>query len=976
MHKIIGGKVMNYLKKGSTLLLTALLIVSFNVTNIKAEENHKKDLLSNATPVGEWVETSNGVQFRYYDESMLQSKKQVYRREALPAQFDLRNQNLVTSVKDQGVTGTCWSFGKMSSIESNILKQGLATKDHLNLSERHLAWFSYHGKDHSDDKSLYAGNDTFLPILTWNQLIEKDPSYKKIEPLLVENGIDKDDFASYSIGGSAWNAAVTLSRNYGITTENKVPFESLSEDGATYVGLMGSVEDDKRTLSDYYLENQLMLSPTHDDDRNFQPSAIEEIKHKLMENGVVDVAYYVDDAEDSEYINPKTWAVYTSNYKLANHKVSIVGWDDTYAKENFNEKNQPPANGAWIVKNSWGTGWGNQGYFYLSYFDQSACEYTSNQVSKTKTFDNLYQYDGVGFGENAYMSNEEVFGANVFTTRNKELLDQVSVLVPLANTEVYVKVYTDWDGDDIYSGTLRSEITTSYDNAGQYTLQLKKPVLLPKGKKYAVTIEEKTDDNGTVLYTIPFESDAPEVDIVSIDVEAGETLVYSKNYWEDILVDNEEKFWGNAFIKAMTKNVTDMPDTIETTYSPTKTLNDYTDELNKNSSEKNWSWKDETIIPRVDVKEYPAVYTNKETGETSEMNVTINVAPATPVIEQAKASSIIYGDNLSKASITGTARLGNATVEGTFSWKDDTEVLSTNTKEASMIFTPKDTINYQTIEGKASIEVGKKDITIKIKDETIVYGQELPSFAYDITKGNLVGNDTLDVKLSTNANKDSKAGSYDITGIIENENYQVVIEKGILKIKPIQTEVKADSSIPSSFVNRVIITGDIKSTNGEQPQWIINKTDKDFTKVLSSNETILQAFDLALKNGTFTGALRITLPVSGDYQTVKIVHHLEKGEIDQEGKIRNEDGYDVYENVKVMDGKIQIQAYSLSPFVIVVEKNTIVSEKNDKEEIITEVVNKNTDTSDTTNLFNLISLFGVSGISLIYMYRKRKASAS
>lgn len=40
-----------------------------------------------------------------------------------------------------------------------------------------------------------------------------------------------------------------------------------------------------------------------------------------------------------------------------NHAVLIVGWDDGACG----------GSGAWIVKNSWGTGWGDQGYFYIKY---------------------------------------------------------------------------------------------------------------------------------------------------------------------------------------------------------------------------------------------------------------------------------------------------------------------------------------------------------------------------------------------------------------------------------------------------------------------------------------------------------------------------------------------------------------------------------------------------------------------------------
>ena len=78
----------------------------------------------------------------------------------LPARYDLREEGLVTAAKSQ-VGGTCWAYGIMGAIESNMMKKGLADSS-LDLSEAHLIWFGRGQGGPADPTSPLFGDGTNL----------------------------------------------------------------------------------------------------------------------------------------------------------------------------------------------------------------------------------------------------------------------------------------------------------------------------------------------------------------------------------------------------------------------------------------------------------------------------------------------------------------------------------------------------------------------------------------------------------------------------------------------------------------------------------------------------------------------------------------------------------------------------------------------------------------------------------------------
>ncbi|AKB25407.1 cell surface protein [Methanosarcina sp. MTP4] len=214
------------------------------------------------------------------------------------------------------------------------------------------------------------------------------------------------------------------------------------------------------------------------------------IKWALMNYGVLDSSiHFSSDAYDS-----LNCSHYYSGSEPANHMIGIVGWDDSFDRNKFTPA--APGDGAFIVKNSWGTGWGDKGFFYVSYYDTAIG--TGNAVHTAEdlgSYSHMYQYDPLGWVESiGYSGSNTAWAANVFTAEAAETLEAVSFYTPASGTDYEIYIYTDPVEGPVNPGGAETSVNGTIPLAGYHTVSLESGVPLEPGQNFSVLVKFTTPD--------------------------------------------------------------------------------------------------------------------------------------------------------------------------------------------------------------------------------------------------------------------------------------------------------------------------------------------------------------------------------------------------------------------------------------------------------------------------------------------------
>ena len=381
----------------------------------------------------------------------------------LPEKYDLRTEGRISPVRNQYFQD-CWAIATNDAAGSSAMRQFPL----LELSPEHTAKFAYTGEYEQE---------------SWPGFFGVDPS---------EDPYNSGGFSSISLG--------TMASWKGPVTRDTLGFEYSPEAPV--------IPDELRNASDFHLQDAVYFPVGIFFEDSYHGNYPEITKTLILTEGAASASFFTGDDKLS-LKDDLNW--YHKNESPGDHEISIVGWDDNYPKENFSYAGEQPANdGAWLIRNSWGTNTGKDGYQWLSYEDKTIGVSSSYLLEDKNNYKNIYQYDILGwsllYGCKDENGNVAPTGkaANIFTATENEMLEAVSFYTTDAASEYSISVYTDVeDGIPENESVQLSNMTGTEMYAGYHTIELDTPVYLEKGTNFSIVLELK---NPSETYQIAVEA--------------------------------------------------------------------------------------------------------------------------------------------------------------------------------------------------------------------------------------------------------------------------------------------------------------------------------------------------------------------------------------------------------------------------------------------------------------------------------------
>ncbi len=321
------------------------------------------------------------------------------------------------------------------------------------------------------------------------------------------------------------------------------PFSRVGTDGgdfamalANLLSWRGPVDEEDGTIHKHVSEVHFY---TEDD--------IDDIKKAIFLYGGVSTSVYADiedgSMSQSQYYDTSNNAYCYMGSEDPNHDVVIIGWNDSYPASNF--KNYVPGDGAFICQNSWGSDFGEQGVFYISYYDTHIGNQTVSYAAMTDATENekIFETDKCGWTGQIGYEGGSAWGAAIYTA-DEDVEITAAGFYALGRDSLYqIYVARHCDGPEDFADRVRVA-DGSLKDSGFYTIDLNEPVSIKKGENFAIILYINTPG---VEHPLAIEMQASTIEDGDVDISDGKTYSSSSGLsWDNV----EAGAGGNLCLKA------------------------------------------------------------------------------------------------------------------------------------------------------------------------------------------------------------------------------------------------------------------------------------------------------------------------------------------------------------------------------------------------------------------------------------------
>ena len=375
------------------------------------------------------------------------------------------------AVRNQNPYNTCWAFAAVGAMEIDLIKDG---KTPIDLSEFFLAYFSAHNYPYpkaggEEDSATYTGSGSYL-----------------------DNG------------GHSTLAYHILASLIGTTSESDNPYPG---------------RDEEDLLPAAYTSIAAQITGAY----SMSAADATSLKKQIQEHGSVKVSIYMPYSgnydriiavEDGRIGYSSSTAALYGTYTKTNHDVLLVGWDDNFARDNFVPDLAPAGKGAWKARNSWGSDFGEGGYFWISYEDASlkSGKAVAFDADIQNISDYCYSYDKSYSPTQNVSVRDQAVVKQAFTVGAQELLQSVGIEITGGNVTLSARVLA--NGAEVAASN-----SVTAEHSGFYLLKLKQPYLITANTAVEVEVTCKANTTGGEVI-IPYQFDGVK-NLGSIRFEAG-----------------------------------------------------------------------------------------------------------------------------------------------------------------------------------------------------------------------------------------------------------------------------------------------------------------------------------------------------------------------------------------------------------------------------------------------------------------------